>query len=108
MEYKVQYQEYLDQATAALDAACARFLPEGSDVCLILPAAHADPLLRLQLFHCAHCPVGIGHKGVATGQHPVRIQRCSQCRGMPQLHLFCIHTRFLLRLDSLLQLLQTA
>ena len=33
MEYKVQYQEYLDQATAALDAACARFLPEGSDVC---------------------------------------------------------------------------
>ena len=28
MEYKAQYQEYLLQATAALDAASARFLPE--------------------------------------------------------------------------------
>ena len=30
MEYKAQYQEYLLQATAALDAASARFLPEES------------------------------------------------------------------------------
>ena len=28
MEYKAQYQEYLLQATAALDAASARFLPD--------------------------------------------------------------------------------
>ena len=33
MEYKTQYQEYLLQATAALDAASARFLPEESEVC---------------------------------------------------------------------------
>ena len=33
MEYKAQYQEYLLQATAALDAASARFLPEESEVC---------------------------------------------------------------------------
>ena len=33
MEYKAQYQEYLRQATAALDAASARFLPEESEVC---------------------------------------------------------------------------
>ena len=33
MEYKAQYQEYLAQATAALDEACARFLPEESEVC---------------------------------------------------------------------------
>ena len=33
MEYKAQYQEYLLQATAALDAASARFLPEASEVC---------------------------------------------------------------------------
>ena len=33
MEYKAQYQEYLLQPTAALDAASARFLPEESEVC---------------------------------------------------------------------------
>ena len=33
MEYKAQYQEYLLQATAALDAASDRFLPEESEVC---------------------------------------------------------------------------
>ena len=33
MEYKAQYQEYLLQATAALDVASARFLPEESEVC---------------------------------------------------------------------------
>ena len=33
MEYKAQYQEYLRQATAALDAASACFLPEESEVC---------------------------------------------------------------------------
>ena len=33
MEYKAQYQEYLRQATAALDTASARFLPEESEVC---------------------------------------------------------------------------
>ena len=33
MEYKAQYQEYLLQATAALDAAADRFLPEESEVC---------------------------------------------------------------------------
>lgn len=33
MEYKAQYQKYLLQATAALDAASARFLPEESEVC---------------------------------------------------------------------------
>lgn len=33
MEYKAQYQEYLLQAMAALDAASARFLPEESEVC---------------------------------------------------------------------------
>ena len=32
MEYKAQYQEYLLQATAALDAASARFLPEESEL----------------------------------------------------------------------------
>lgn len=33
MEYKEQYGVYLAQATAALEAACAQFLPEESDVC---------------------------------------------------------------------------
>ena len=33
MDYKAQYQEYLLQATAALDAASDRFLPEESEVC---------------------------------------------------------------------------
>lgn len=33
MEYKEQYSRYLAQATAALEEACARFLPEESEVC---------------------------------------------------------------------------
>ena len=33
MEYQEQYQAYLAQAMTALDAACARFLPETSEVC---------------------------------------------------------------------------
>lgn len=33
MDYKGQYEQYLAQATAALDEACARFLPEESEVC---------------------------------------------------------------------------
>ncbi len=33
MDYKQQYDQYLTQATAALDAACAQFLPEESEVC---------------------------------------------------------------------------
>ena len=41
MEYKAQYQKYLLQATAALDAASARFLPEESEVCRAAPACWA-------------------------------------------------------------------
>ena len=33
MEYQAQYQEYLSQAMTALEEACARFLPEESEVC---------------------------------------------------------------------------
>ena len=33
MDYKTQYQMYLSQASAALEDACAKFLPEGSEVC---------------------------------------------------------------------------
>ena len=33
MEYKVQYEAYLAQASKALDAACGQFLPETSEVC---------------------------------------------------------------------------
>ena len=32
MDYKTQYQMYLSQASAALEDACAKFLPE-SEVC---------------------------------------------------------------------------
>ena len=75
--------------------------------CLILPTAHTDELLRLQLLHGADLPFCIGHKGIATGQHTIWIQRCSQCSCVLKLHAFVIHTRFLLRPDSLLYLLQT-
>ena len=33
MDYKTQYQMYLSQASAALEDACAKFLPEESEVC---------------------------------------------------------------------------
>ena len=33
MDYKTQYQTYLAQASAALEKACAQFLPEESEVC---------------------------------------------------------------------------
>ena len=33
MDYKVQYQEYLNRATGALEKACDQFLPEDSEVC---------------------------------------------------------------------------
>ena len=33
MDYQEQYQNYLAQAMAALEKACGRFLPEGSEVC---------------------------------------------------------------------------
>ena len=32
-EYKKQYDEYLARAEKALNQACERYLPEGSDVC---------------------------------------------------------------------------
>ena len=32
MDYKTQYQMYLSQASAALEDACAKFLPEESEV----------------------------------------------------------------------------
>ena len=75
--------------------------------CLILPTAHADDLLRLQLLYGTDLSFCIGHKGIATGQHAVWVQRCRQRGRMLQLHIFVIHTRFLLRLNGLLHLLQT-
>ena len=41
MDYKTQYQMYLSQASAALEDACAKFLPEESEVC----RAARSPLL---------------------------------------------------------------
>ena len=36
MDYKTQYQMYLSQASAALEDACAKFLPEESEVTNLL------------------------------------------------------------------------
>ena len=33
MDYQTQYQTYLTRASAALEKACAQFLPEESEVC---------------------------------------------------------------------------
>ena len=47
MDYKTQYQMYLSQASAALEDACAKFLPEESEVC----RAARYSLLGLSLIH---------------------------------------------------------
>ena len=48
MDYQEQYQNYLAQAMAALETACARFLPEESEVCRaarysLMGGGKADP-----------------------------------------------------------------